>query len=117
MRAKWMWSSWANLTLSLMIALELLFIVFSMYFIYPKFSGLLAAGFIDGEFLRKAGRLMDADVPRAIGDRGREIRVVDPAGSGGGDRPLRVACQGREQIADAILRWGPRPWACSWWSS
>ncbi len=55
MRAKWLWSSWAYLTLSLLIALELLFIVFNLYFIYPKFSGLLAAGFIDGDFLRKPG--------------------------------------------------------------
>ena len=55
MRAKWLWSSWAYLTLSLLIALELLFVVFNLYFIYPKFSGLLAAGLIDGEFLRKPG--------------------------------------------------------------
>jgi len=55
MRAKWLWSSWANLTLSLMIALELLFIAFNVYFIIPKFQGLLGAGFIDGEFLRKPG--------------------------------------------------------------
>ena len=55
MRAKWMWSSWAYLTLSLVVALRLLFIAFSVYFIFPKFSGLLAAGFIDGKFLRKPG--------------------------------------------------------------
>ena len=55
MRAKWLWSSWANLTLSLVIALELLFIAFNLYFIFPKFQGLLGAGFIDGEFLRKLG--------------------------------------------------------------
>jgi hypothetical protein len=55
MRAKWMWSSWAYVTLSLVIALELLFIAFNVYFIFPKFQGLLGAGFIDGEFLRKLG--------------------------------------------------------------
>ena len=55
MRAKWMWSSWAYLTLSLVIALELLFIAFNVYFIIPKFQGLLYDGFIDGEFLRKLG--------------------------------------------------------------
>jgi hypothetical protein len=32
-----------------------LFIAFNVYFIFPKFSGLLAAGLIDGEFLRKTG--------------------------------------------------------------
>ena len=32
-----------------------LFIAINVYFIIPKFSGLLAAGFIDGEFLRKPG--------------------------------------------------------------
>ncbi len=55
MRAKWLWWSWANLTLILMIALELLFIAFNVYFIIPKFQGLLGAGLIDGEFLRKLG--------------------------------------------------------------
>ena len=55
MRAKWMWSSWAYLTLSLVVALELLFIAFNVYFIIPKFQGLLFDGFIDGQFLRKLG--------------------------------------------------------------
>ena len=54
---------------------------------------------------------MDAHVSRPIDDRGTQLRVVNAAGSGGGDRPLRVARRGREQIADAILRApGPRPW-------
>jgi hypothetical protein len=55
MRAKWLWSSWANLALGLVIALELLFIAFNVYFIFPKFQGLLGAGLIDGEFLRTGG--------------------------------------------------------------
>ena len=55
MRAKWMWSSWAYLTLSLVVALELLFIAFNVYFIVPKFQAIVYDGFIDGEFLRKLG--------------------------------------------------------------
>ena len=55
MRAKWMWSSWAYLTLSLVVALELSLIAFNGYFILPKFQSLVYDGFIDGEFLRKPG--------------------------------------------------------------
>ncbi len=55
MRAKWLWSSLANLTLGLVIALELLFIAFNVYFIYPKFEYLLGQGLIDQEFLLKVG--------------------------------------------------------------
>ena len=70
MRAKWMWSSWAYLTLGLVIALELLFIAFNGYFIFPKFQGLVYDGFIDGESLRQAGGSWMLVVPRSIGDRG-----------------------------------------------
>jgi gas vesicle protein len=55
MRAKWMWSSWAYLTLSLVVALELLFIAFNMYFIFPKFQALVYDGFIDAGSVRHAG--------------------------------------------------------------
>jgi hypothetical protein len=55
MRAKWLWSSWANLALGLVIALELLFIASNVYFIFPKFRFLLGSGFIDPEFLQRAG--------------------------------------------------------------
>jgi hypothetical protein len=47
MRARWLWASWANLTVGLVITLELLFIAFNGYFIIPKFQALVYDGFID----------------------------------------------------------------------
>jgi hypothetical protein len=55
MRARWLWLSWANLTLGLVVALELLFIVFNVYFIFPKFRSLMSLGFIDEESLKTQG--------------------------------------------------------------
>lgn len=54
MRAKWLWLSWANLALGLVITLELLFIAFNVYFIFPKFQSLLYDGFIDAKSLQQA---------------------------------------------------------------
>ena len=55
MRARWLWSSWANLTLGLVIALELLFIAFNDYFIFPKVNAFRYDGLIDRELLQKGG--------------------------------------------------------------
>ena len=55
MRAKWIWSSWAYLTVGLVITLELLLIAFNGYFILPKFQALVYDGFIDAGSVRHAG--------------------------------------------------------------
>lgn len=55
MRARWLWASWANLTVGLVITLELLFIAFNRYFIVPKFRVLVNDGFIDAGHVRQAG--------------------------------------------------------------
>jgi hypothetical protein len=55
MRARWLWASWANLTVGLVITLELLFIAFNGYFIFPKFQALVYDGFIDAGSGRHAG--------------------------------------------------------------
>ncbi len=55
MRARWLWVSWANLTVGLVITLELLLIAFNGYFILPKFQALLYDGFIDAGSVRHAG--------------------------------------------------------------
>ena len=60
MRAKWMWSSWAYLTLSLVIALELLFIAFNVYFIYPEIQRALGRRLHRWGVPPETGRLMDA---------------------------------------------------------
>jgi hypothetical protein len=56
MRAKWLWASWANLTVGLVITLELLLIAFNGYFIFPKLQSLVYDGFIDAGSARHAGR-------------------------------------------------------------
>ena len=55
MRAKWLWSTWAYLTMGLVITLELLFIFSSCYFVYPKFRALTYDGIIDAELIRQGG--------------------------------------------------------------
>jgi hypothetical protein len=55
MRARWLWVSWANLTVGLVITLELLLIAFNGYFILPKFQALVYDGFIDAGSVRHAG--------------------------------------------------------------
>ena len=55
MRARWLWASWANLTVGLVITLELLLIAFNGYFIFPKFQSLVYDGFIDAGSVRHAG--------------------------------------------------------------
>ena len=55
MRAKWLWLSWANLTLGLVITLELLFIAYNGYFIFPKFRALVYDGFMDAGSVGHAG--------------------------------------------------------------
>ena len=111
MRAKWLLSSWAYLTLSLLIALELLFIAFNVYFIFPKFSGLLAAGFIDGEFLRKpGGSWMLTRVTACASTSPLQClnhRVVEAGaklfdGLIGAVRPSAVAEQGHRELAFGV---------------
>lgn len=55
MRARWLWLSWANLTLGLVVVLELLFLFFNTYFIFPKFRAMMAYGLIDVDILQRAG--------------------------------------------------------------
>ena len=47
MKAKWLWMSWANLGLAMVIALEILFVTFVAMFIAPKFHLLLRDGLLD----------------------------------------------------------------------
>jgi hypothetical protein len=55
MRAKWLWMSWAYLGLTAVIALEVLFITFSVVFIVPKFKKLLRDGLIDPAIINEQG--------------------------------------------------------------
>jgi hypothetical protein len=47
MKSKWLWMTWANLALALVIALEALFITFTVLFIVPKFQKLMMDGLLD----------------------------------------------------------------------
>jgi hypothetical protein len=55
MRAKWLWMSWAHLALAAVIALEVLWITFSVIFLVPRFERLLRDGLIDPEMLQETG--------------------------------------------------------------
>lgn len=55
MRAKWLWTTLANLGLLLLIALEILFIFFQGIFIVPKFKKLTHDGLIDLGVVTEAG--------------------------------------------------------------
>jgi hypothetical protein len=47
MKAKWLWASWAYLALVGVIALEVMFITFTVMFIVPRFQKLMRDGLVD----------------------------------------------------------------------
>jgi len=47
MKAKWLWTTWAYLGVALVIALQVLFITFTIIMIIPKFQKLMHDGIID----------------------------------------------------------------------
>jgi hypothetical protein len=53
MRAKWLWMTWANLALALVIALEVAFLTFSVVFLVPRFQMLVRVGLIDAAILEE----------------------------------------------------------------
>jgi hypothetical protein len=55
MKARWLWTSWANLALAVVILLEAMFITFNVVFIVPKFQVLMRHGIIDSAFIDEAG--------------------------------------------------------------
>jgi hypothetical protein len=55
MKAKWLWASWAYLTVVGVIALEVLFITFSVIFLLPKFQKLMQDGIIDPAIVEDSG--------------------------------------------------------------
>jgi hypothetical protein len=46
MRAKWLWASWAHIALAVVIALEVLFIIFAAVFIAPRMQMFVREGWI-----------------------------------------------------------------------
>lgn len=55
MRAKWLWLTWAYLGLVLVVALEVLFITYTVMFIVPKFKKLLRDGVLDPAIIEEQG--------------------------------------------------------------
>jgi hypothetical protein len=55
MKAKWLWTTWAYLALVIVLALEVLSLVFAGLFIIPKYQKLLRDGIIDPAILREPG--------------------------------------------------------------
>jgi hypothetical protein len=53
MKSKWLWMSWANLAVAMVIALEILFITFVAMFIAPKFQQFLRDGWLDPAMLEE----------------------------------------------------------------
>jgi hypothetical protein len=55
MKAKWLWTTWAYLTLAAVIALEVFFITFAVIALVPKFEKLMHDGIIDPAGLEDSG--------------------------------------------------------------
>jgi hypothetical protein len=53
MKAKWLWATWAHLTLALLVALEVLFLTYANIFLVPRFEKLTRDGLIDQVVLRE----------------------------------------------------------------
>lgn len=53
MKAKWLWTSWANLAVVGVIVLEVLFITFAEIYLVPKFHRLMQDGLIDPAILQE----------------------------------------------------------------
>jgi hypothetical protein len=55
MRAKWLWTTWAYLSLVAVLALEVLFITFMVLYIVPKFQKLMHDGMVEYAILEEQG--------------------------------------------------------------
>jgi hypothetical protein len=55
MKAKWLWMTWAYIAVVLVIALEVLFILFNVVYLIPKFQKLTHDGVIDAPAGEEAG--------------------------------------------------------------
>jgi hypothetical protein len=55
MRAKWLWATWAYLGLAAVVALEVLFITFTVIYIVPRFERLVRDGLVDPAVLEEQG--------------------------------------------------------------
>src|SRR5262245_33237346 len=55
MKAKWLWSSWAYLSLVAVIGLEVFFLTFTVIFLIPRFQRLMRDGLIDPAILDDGG--------------------------------------------------------------
>src|SRR5262245_21228539 len=55
MRAKWLWSAWALLALVVIIAFELLSIMFNVVYLIPKYQKLRHDGIIDPAIDEESG--------------------------------------------------------------
>src|SRR5262249_8460149 len=55
MKAKWLWTSWAYLSLLTVIVLDVLYLTFNVIFIIPRFQKLMRDGLIDPAILDEQG--------------------------------------------------------------
>jgi hypothetical protein len=55
MRAKWLWTTWAHLTLAGVVVLEVLWLTFANVFLVPRFQLLMRVGVIDPALLQEHG--------------------------------------------------------------
>jgi hypothetical protein len=54
-KAKWLWTTWANLALAGVVVMEVMFITFMTVFIIPKFQRLTLDGVIDAAMVQEQG--------------------------------------------------------------
>jgi hypothetical protein len=76
MRAKWLWMTWACLALVLVIALEVLCIVFNVVFIVPKMQKLTHDGIIDPAVIQEQGVSWMAGFLKGLGEVGHYTAFI-----------------------------------------
>ncbi len=55
MRAKWLWTTWANLAMAIVIVLNVVWLTFANIYLVPKFQKLTRDGMIDAAILEDTG--------------------------------------------------------------
>jgi hypothetical protein len=76
MRAKWLWATWANLAVVIVIVLEVLWITFGNVYLTPKLQRLTRDGVIDEEALGRSGVAWFLSFLRNLEDIGSKATYI-----------------------------------------
>jgi hypothetical protein len=68
MRAKWLWTTWANLALALVVVLGVLFITFNVTHIIPRYQKLTRDGIVDLRSMEQQGLMWISEFPNRLSE-------------------------------------------------